>query len=314
MRRRIVAIVGATATGKTALGETLAGRLGGAVVCADARQVFRELELATGKPTPAERAARPHHLFDLWELGERASAGGWARAAAATCARLLDQGVPPVLVGGSGLYLAALRRGLHPEPPRDPALREALARECEALGAEAMHARLAALDPAAAAALRVRDRQRVVRALEIVTAGGHTLDWWRARPPEPPLSAEWRTVELTAPPARLAARIEVRARAMWDSGLLDEVRGLVRAGKSEALRALRAIGYDEALAVLEGTLDPEAAVARMALRTRQLAKRQRTWFRHQLPAEAVVFEPEDAEPLAGRLAREHVERADRGDG
>src|SRR5262245_49990006 len=179
MRRTIVALVGATATGKTALGEALASRLGGEVVCADARQVFRELEIGTGKPTPAERAARPHHLFEWLTLEARPTAGAWSRAAAATCESCFERGSTPVLVGGSGLYLAALQKGLHPEPPRDAVLRARLLLECETSGVEAMHARLAALDPEAAGSLKPKDRQRVLRALEVVIAGGHPLVWWR---------------------------------------------------------------------------------------------------------------------------------------
>jgi len=294
MRRLAVAIVGATATGKTAVGESLAERLGGAVVCADARQVFRELELGTGKPTPAERASRPHHLFDLLSLGERASAGRWARAAAEVLEQRFESGQVPVLVGGSGLYLAALQKGLHPEPPRDEALRASLESECATVGAEAMHTKLATLDPAAATKLRPQDRQRVLRALEIVIAGGHALAWWRDRPLEPPLEAEWRTFELVCPPPVLAQRIHERTHAMWEAGLLEEVRELMSAGKGPALRRLAAIGYDEALDAIEGALSEDAAKARMSLRTRQLAKRQRTWFRHQV--EAVRVEQADTSP------------------
>ncbi len=304
MRRRLIALVGATATGKTAIGEALAVRVGGAVVCADARQVFRELELGTGKPTPAERAASPHHLFDLLSLGERASAGGWARAATDVCEQLFSAGVTPVLVGGSGLYVSALERGLHPEPPKAAELRGELEREWAEAGAEAMHARLASLDPHAAGSLRVRDRQRVLRALEIVTSSGHTLAWWRDRARETPVVAEWRSFEVTCTPALLSERITERSRAMWDAGLLDEVRELVAAGKGPALRRLAAIGYDEALDVLEGALEPEAARERMDQRTRQLAKRQRTWFRHQLRATTVEGTPSEAERIAARIGRE----------
>jgi tRNA dimethylallyltransferase len=290
MRRLAVAVVGATATGKTAVGERLAARLRGAVVCADARQVFRELELGTGKPTPAERAARPHHLFDLHSLGEAATAGGWARAAADVCERCFAAGTLPVLVGGSGLYLSALQQGLHPEPPRDESLRARLIEECAASGVEAMHARLVQLDAETAAKLRVRDRQRVLRALEVVIAGGRPLARWREQPPEPPLRAEWRMFELVAAPAVLSPRIEQRTREMWEQGLLEEVRGIVAAGRGEALRRLAAIGYDEALDVLEGALTPEVARERMDQRTRQLAKRQRTWFRHQVQAERIEID------------------------
>ena len=287
MSRTIVARVGATATGKTALGEALAARIGGEILCADARQVFRELEIGSGKPTPAERTSLPHHLFDWLSLGERPSAGGLARAAAEVCEACFARGSRPLLVGGSGLYVEALQRGLHPEPPRDMAVRERLQRECETSGVEALHARLAALDPDAARTLKPRDRQRVLRALEVVEVSGHTLGWWREHARESPLAADWRAFQLVIEPALLRTRIAERTEAMWRGGLLEETRALVAAGKEEPLRRLSAIGYDEALEVLAGRLTPEAAKQAISLRTAQLAKRQRTWFRHQLLATAI---------------------------
>ena len=284
---QVIAVVGATATGKTALSESLAAALDAEIVCADSRQVFRELEIGSGKPTPAERAALPHHLFDWLSLGERPTAGGWARAAAAACESCFARGTLPLLVGGSGLYVEALQRGLHPEPPRDAAVRERLQRDCDTSGVEAMHARLAALDPDAARALKPRDRQRVLRALEMVEVSGHTLGWWREHARESPLAAEWCAFQLVVEPAFLRTRIAERTEAMWRDGLLDETRALVAAGKEEPLRRLSAIGYDEALEVLAGRLTPEAAKQAMSLRTGQLAKRQRTWFRHQLSATAL---------------------------
>ena len=302
MRRTLVAIVGATATGKTAVAESVAERLAGEVVCADARQVFRALELGTGKPTPAERARRPHHLFAWLELGERPTAGRWARAAAEVCEACFTRDVTPVLVGGSGLYLAALQRGLHPEPPRDAAARVALERECDVVGVAVMHARLGERDPDAAAALSPRDRQRVLRALEITSVGGHPLAWWRARPREAPLAADWRAYELTCPPEQLAERIARRTRGMWEQGLLAETRALREAGLEPALRRLAAIGYDEALEQLAGRLGPEQAEQRMNERTRQLAKRQRTWFRHQLAAEKLEFDEAHAPEWIAHVA------------
>ncbi len=299
--RRLVAIVGATATGKTAVGEAVARALGGEVVCADARQVFRELEIGTGRPTPEERASQPHHLFDLWSLGERATAGAWARAAASACEAILARGRTPVLVGGSGLYLSALQLGLHPEPPKDAALRAQLEAECEAVGAEGMHERLRALDPEAAMRLAPRDRQRVLRALEIVRVGGKPLAWWREQPREAPLAAEWRSFELVCESARLTARIEQRTAEMWAAGLEAETAALVGAGLEPALQRLAAIGYDEALAVLAGTLSREAAQARMSERTRQMAKRQRTWFRHQMQAEPRSSEVEGLEAVTATI-------------
>lgn len=302
MHRTLIAVVGATATGKTAVGEAVARRLGGEVVCADARQVFRELEIGTGRPTPAERASQPHHLFDLWGLGERATAGAWARAAARMCEDAFARGVTPVLVGGSGLYLKALQEGLHPEPPKDEAVRAALVAECESIGPEGMHAQLASLDPVAAASLRPRDRQRILRALEIVRVGGHPLSHWRSAPRVPPLDATWRTFELVSSAEVLATRITERTRTMWRDGLLEETRALLAAGHHEALVALAAIGYDEAIARLAGDMDEAQAEARMNERTRQMAKRQRTWFRHQMAAESLdADDPTSFDSLAARI-------------
>src|SRR5262249_35479548 len=142
----------------------------------------------------------------------------------------------------SGLYLDALQRGLHPEPPKEPGVRARLERECETSGVEAMHARLVTLDAEAARALKSRDRQRVLRALEVVEVSGHTLGWWRERPREAPITAEWRAFQLVVEPSVLRARITRRTESMWRDGLLAETAALVRAGKEEPLRRLAAIG------------------------------------------------------------------------
>ncbi len=302
MRPRIVVVAGPTATGKTALGEALAEALGGEVVCADSRQVFRELEIGTGKPTAAERATRPHHLFDWRSLGEPASAGAWAREAARVCAEVAARGATAVLVGGSGLYLSALREGLHEEPPRDPARRARLGDELAALGLEALHERLVALDPETAARLAPNDRQRTLRALEIVEATGRTLVQWRREHPRTPLDAEWHSLQLTCEGSELSRRIEGRTRTMFAAGLIEETAALVARGAGEALATLRAIGYDEALGVIGGAVPLEAALQRTIERTRQLAKRQRTWFRHRFHGEALGVEGRtEAETLAAAL-------------
>ncbi len=296
---RVLAVVGATATGKTALAEALADAVGGEVVCADSRQVFRDLDVGTGKPDAGQLAARAHHLFDSLTLGERASAGWYARAARAACAALHARGRVPVLVGGSGLYLAAARRGLAQEPPHDPALRAALVAEAAALGTPALHARLAAADPETAYRLAPADTQRVTRALEVLEASGRPLSWWHRQPPGPAVSGEWRVVEITCGPAALDERIAARTRWMFTHGLVEETRGIVDSGRAPALRALRAVGYDEALDLIAGGLDRTAAEARTTLRTRQLAKRQRTWFRHQVDAARI----DGAAPLSRLLER-----------
>lgn len=286
--RTLVAVVGATATGKSDLGEALAAALDGEVVCADARQVFRELETGTGKPSPAERAARPHHLFEALGLEERPSAGWYARTAREALEGVFGRGRPAVLVGGSGLYLRALLEGLHEEPPGDPAIRERLRAELLAGGPAALHARLAAVDPETAARLAPRDGQRVTRALEVHAASGRPLSWWHRHAERRPLVADVRRVEVTCATPRLIERIERRTRAMFDGGLVGETRALVEAGRGEALRALKAIGYASVLELLAGRLDRAAAEAQTNLRTRQLAKRQRTWFRHQGGAARLV--------------------------
>jgi tRNA dimethylallyltransferase len=282
--RLVVAVVGATATGKTDLGEALADALRGEVVCADSRQVFRELEIGTGKPAPAERAARPHHLFDALGLGQRPSAGWYAGAAADVCRELHQRGRVPVLVGGSGLWLHAARHGLSSEPPHDARLRARLQAELEHEGPEALHRRLTLVDPVTAARVKPRDRQRITRALEVHEASGRPLSWWHERRGEPPVAGEWVVVELTVAPRELNERIARRTRWMFESGLVEETRGVVATGGEPALRGLRAVGYDEALDRLAGRLSRADAEARTNLRTRRLAKRQRTWFRHQVEA------------------------------
>ena len=299
-RSRVLVIAGATATGKTAIGEAAAALSDGEIVCADSRQVFRELELGTGKPSPAARARSPHLLFEALALGERASAGWYARAAAAVIGDVLARGQLPILVGGSGLYLKALMQGLAEEPPHDPERRarfaEALARE----GPESLHRRLGEVDPLTARRLAPRDGQRVTRALEVWEASGRPLSWWHRRPPRPRVEAEWRSVEITTDPGALRARIARRTGEMFDGGLIEETRALCGQGLEPTLERLRAIGYDEALALLEGRLTRAEAEAWTNLRTARLAKRQRTWFRHQLEGERLDADAGATEALAAR--------------
>jgi len=300
-RGHTVALVGATATGKSALAEGLARALDAEIVCCDSRQVFAELELGTGKPTPAERDAWPHHLFDALRLGAHASAGWFARAAGEACAGVRQRGRLPLLVGGTGLYLRALREGLAPTPPHDPDLRRRLRAELEALGPEALHARLAAVDPPTAGRLAPRDRQRIGRALEVHELTGKPLSWWHARTPAPPADASWTVLEVVVDPGELRARIARRTAWMFGHGLIEETSALLEAGAGDALRALRAIGYDEAIELIARRLDRSAAEARVNLRTARLAKRQRTWFRHQeegLLLEATGLGPEPLERAA----------------
>ena len=302
---RAIALVGVTATGKTALAEAIAADLGAEVVCCDSRQVFRELDIGTGKPSREERAARPHHLFDALEIGQRGSAGWFGRAAQEARDRIRGSGRVPMLVGGSGLYLRAATEGLAGEPPHDPATRIRIRQAMEAEGPEPMHRRLAELDPETAGRLAPRDRQRIARALEVVESSGRPISWWRRQAPPAASEETWVIVEVVEDPARLRSHIAERTRWMFAHGLVEETQGLRAAGREEVLRSLRAIGYDEALALLEGKLTLAEAEQRTNLRTAQLAKRQRTWFRHQVRAIRLQA-PVDARALRARI-RETLE-------
>ncbi|NOT34111.1 MAG: tRNA (adenosine(37)-N6)-dimethylallyltransferase MiaA [Candidatus Eisenbacteria bacterium] len=288
-----IAIVGATATGKTAVAERVAELTGGEIVCADSRQVFAELDLGTGKPSIAERSARPHHLFDALTLDGRASAGWYAEASAKARNDVRSRGRVPILVGGSGFYLRAAQEGLADEPPQDAVIRARLRQELATDGAPALHARLAEVDPESAARIHPNDGQRVVRALEVFETSGQPLGWWHRRTAPTPLAERWRVFELVVPPSPLNRRIRLRTASMLEHGLIDEVRGLLGGPHGDALRALQAIGYDEAIDVIEDRISMTQARDRTNLRTRQLAKRQRTWFRHQatsVPLEALEVE------------------------
>ena len=280
-RPAVVALVGPTAVGKTAASLALAERFEIEVVCADSRQVFAALERGTGKPTPIERARVPHHLFEALTLDQHASAGWYARSCEAARSSVHGRGRTPLLVGGSGLYLRAAQHGLSGEPPHDAAVRGRLQAEMAALGPEALHARLAGVDPATAARLAPRDRQRIGRALEVWEASGRPLSWWHGHAGATPARERWWIIGMAVEPAVLRDRVEARTHAMFDHGLVEEVEGLIAAGAEPALRRLRAVGYDEALDLIAGTLTRAEAEQRTTRRTLQLAKRQRTWFRHQ---------------------------------
>ncbi|MEO5618679.1 MAG: tRNA (adenosine(37)-N6)-dimethylallyltransferase MiaA [Candidatus Eisenbacteria bacterium] len=298
----IYALVGATATGKTDLGERLATELGAEIVCADSRQVFAELDIGTGKPAARERSSRPHHLFDALSVGARPSAGWFARAATGAIEGVRAHGKAPLLVGGAGLYLRALREGLGAEPELDSQARARLGDELDALPLADLRARLERLDAVGAARIRAGDRQRMRRALEVVELSGQTLGWWQALPARPPVEGDWRVVEVRVPTAELSRRIERRTTWMFGHGLVEETRALVDGGLEPALRRLRAVGYDEALDLLAGTCTRADAETRTSQRTRQLAKRQRTWFRHQVEA-GVLEGTAGADELAAQALR-----------
>jgi tRNA dimethylallyltransferase len=278
---RVVCVVGPTASGKSALGLALAARLGGEIVSADSRQVYRGLDVGTAKPSAAERAHVPHHLLDVVPPDEPFDAARFRALAAAAIADVAGRGHVPVVVGGTGLYVRVLLRGLCAAPPRVPALRAALRRLIDERGAAALHRGLAAMDPRAASRIGPNDAVRIVRALEVGIATGRRLSDWQAahRFAEPAYDA--LVIGLDRPVDELDARIAARAQRMIAAGFRDEVAALRARGLPVDAPGLRTVGYPEMQAWLEGRLDEAGALAALVLATRRFAKRQRTWFRHE---------------------------------
>ena len=299
-------LTGPTGTGKTAIALELAERLGAAVLCADSRQVYRGLDVATGKPTPAERARVPHHGFDVLEPTERASAGGYARAMRPVLETLARAETPALLVGGTGLYLRALHAGLAevPEIPAD--VRNGVRAKLEGGGPEALHAELALLDPELARRLQPRDGQRIARGLEVVLATGRPLSAWQAEDGEDP--APWFWVGLTRPRSELTEALAARARGFFAAGLLDEVRGLRERGTPADAPAFDALGYREANDVLDGRLAQDDAVSELVRHTVQYAKRQMTWLRGEARRVELSFREIGVHESPGQVARELAAR------
>ena len=292
----LVVLAGPTASGKSALAIQVAQRLGAEIVGADSQQVYRGFDVGTAKPAAAELAAVPHHLVSVVEPDAPFSAARYQALADQAIAEIRARGKPVVVVGGTGLYLRVLLRGVVAAPGADAGLREELEAFADARGDAALHARLAAVDPATAAALPVADRVRVVRALEIHAATGRPASELR----QAHAFAEARhphVLWVLAPPRpALYAAIDARTKAMFAAGLVDEVRELVRRGYEHA-PPMGSVGYAEALEVVRGTLSVEQAVARTAQRTRHYAKRQLTWFRKE-PQARFLEPPWDVEQIA----------------
>ena len=284
-----IAVMGPTASGKTAFAVELARQYGGEIVSVDSALVYRGLDIGAAKPDARERAGVPHHLLDIREPWQPYSAAEFAGDARLAIDGIVARGRLPVLAGGTGLYFQALLRGLAAMPEADPGLREAIAAEAGQRGWAALHEELARVDPPAAARIRPGDAQRIQRALEVYRLSGRPISAWQreARGQRLPL----KVLKLVlAPPARaiLHARIERRFDAMLEAGFLDEVRALRSLPPLQVhptpldLPALRAVGYRQAWEHLEGLSSPAEFRERAIAATRQLAKRQFTWLRGEL--------------------------------
>jgi tRNA dimethylallyltransferase len=289
----VLAIVGPTATGKSALAMALAARLDGEIVNADALQVYRGFDIGTAKPGREERARVPHHLLDILEPHERYSAGEFARRAREAITEIQGRGRLPLVVGGSGLYLRALCDGLSPVPPGDPEVRQKLRERLEVEGLAPLKEELSRLDPVTAQRLGAGDTQRVLRALEVALVSGRPLSAWTAEQPFGTQGIATIRVGLTLPRSILYDQIAGRVTQMLEAGWLDEVAALLRRELSPALPAFQAIGYRQLVRYLGGTVSLELAVADIVRETRRFAKRQETWFRKE-PAVA-WFSAQDLE-------------------
>jgi tRNA dimethylallyltransferase len=271
----LLVIAGPTGVGKTAAAVALSARVPLEVVSADSRQVYRGMDVGTGKPTAAERASVHHHLVDMVDPDEPFDAARFAAAARLVIADIHKRGRLPAVVGGTGLYIRALLRGLDPAVPADAAYRAELAALAERDGRAALHTRLADVAPALARRLHPHDHVRVIRALERVRGGsaGTQTRWANAE-------SEWAVVYvgLTMDRAALAERLRARAAGMVDAGLEDEVRALLGRGYDPGLRALSSIGYREFVRVVHGELERAEALRLMQRDTVRYARRQWTWF------------------------------------
>jgi tRNA dimethylallyltransferase len=273
MKRRLIAVVGPTATGKTALAIALARALDWEIVGADSRQVYRHMDVGTAKPTAEERALAPHHLIDVADPDEPFSLGRWLDLANEALEGVWSRGRQPLLAGGSGQYVRALLEGWRvPRVPPQPAIRERL----EGRDGASLFEEVRRVDPGAAARIGPANRRRLVRALEVFEVTGQPISFWQAK--EPP-GFETLTIGLRLPREEMYRRIDERVDGMIEAGLVEETERLLAMGYTRDLPSMSGIGYKEACAHLAGELTLEEAAARIKTETHRLARHQNAWFK-----------------------------------
>lgn len=298
--RQAILIAGPTASGKSALALALARARNGVVINADSMQVYGDLRRLTARPSEAEEAQAPHRLYGQVDGAVNYSVGHYLADVEAVLDETWAAGRLPVLVGGTGLYFKAMLEGLSAIPPVPEAVRAAVRAQAEARGTAALHADLARRDPDGAARIAPGDRLRVLRGLEVLAATGRPLAAFQGtRRPGPLAGAACEKIFLVPDRAALRARIDARFLAMMEEGALDEVRALRERRLDPMLPVMRAHGVPGLIAFLDGALTREEAVARGQADTRRYAKRQVTWFRHQVGEGWRWLAPEDAARLAG---------------
>ncbi len=277
-----VVIAGPTASGKSSLAMAIAEQLGGVVINADSMQVYDTLRTITARPSRDDEDAIPHRLYGILPPSTACSAALWRDLAAAEMETAWAAGRLPVVVGGTGLYLRTLMDGISPIPAIPDAVRDDARARLARLGNQAFHAELQARDPVMAARLDIGNSQRLVRAWEVLMATGQSLAHWQAQPREGAVPARWFTLALLPERDILYANCEKRFHAMMRQGALDEVRALLALNLDPALPAMKALGVPELARLLAGELTPDQAVTAAITATRNYAKRQMTWFRHQM--------------------------------
>jgi tRNA dimethylallyltransferase len=281
---KAVLIAGPTASGKSALALALAEVTGGIVINTDSMQVYRDLRVLTARPTPDDETRAAHRLYGYCDAAVNCSAGSWVADAAVALAEARAANKLPIFVGGTGLYFKALTRGLSAVPPIPQQVRDDVRARMERKGVEAMHAELAAHDPASAEKLKPRDRARIARALEVIEATGRALPDWHSEGLPPLLEPQGVKAIFLAPDRKeLYKRIDARFEAMLENGALEEVEALASRKLDPILPAMKAHGVPALIRYLAGEVTREQAVETGQADTRHYAKRQFTWFRHQLP-------------------------------
>jgi tRNA dimethylallyltransferase len=293
-------IAGPTASGKTAVAVEVARRLSGEVISMDSRQVYRGMDVGTAKPALAERGGVPHHGFDLIDPDQRFNAGRFADLAHGWMREIRQRGCVPVIAGGTGFFLRALTDPMFDEPDTDPALKESWKRYLATLPTADLLRWAGTLEPAATS--RPQDRQRLARTIEVAMLTGRTLGWWQRNEPATGAGIDPLVFVLDLPRDILHRRIEARVEAMIDAGLVEEVRGLLASGYDESATGMSATGYREILAHIRGECSIDEAVTLIQAATRQYARRQITWLRHQLPHGSIWLDAREAvDDLAGHI-------------
>ncbi len=304
---RVVALVGPTAVGKTALSLRLAHTLGGEIISADSRQIYRGMDIGTAKATPQEQALVPHHLLDIAAPDEQLTLAHYKALADAAIRAIWSRGKLPLLVGGTGLYVRAVLEGWRvPEVPPNEALRQRLYQQAEREGHKSLHRALAAVDPEAAQSIDARNVRRVVRALEVYHETGQPISQLQGK--EPPHYDVLR-IGLTMPRSALYARIDARVEAMLANGLVEEVRSLLAQGYGPDLPALSGLGYRQIAQYLAGEIGLEEAVALIKRHTRRFVRQQYNWFRLDDPAIHWLDASDDPAPRAIDLLQTFLRQA-----